>query len=112
MELSPVEIFRAINGDGITNVKNCEGQIISPVAHHTHTYEDQEGKEHTVLVIKDGKTGEMYKTEVQAFIKKFMSYDEAFGALPEKEQPDIVIVMRKSQKGNQYVNFDVMDKAD
>lgn len=107
MELTPVEIFRAINGDGITNVKECEGQIIQPVAYHTHTYSDQDGKEHSVLVIKDGKTGEMFKTEVQAFIKKYLSYDEAFGGLPEKDRPEIVIVMKESKKGNKYVNFDV-----
>ena len=60
------------------------------------------------IVIKDGKTGEMFKTEVQAFIKKFLSYDEAFGTLPDKDKPDIVIQMKESKKGNKYVNFDVM----
>lgn len=108
MELNPVEIFRAINGDGITNVKECEGQVIHPAAFHTHSYSDQDGKEHSVLVIKDAKTGEMFKTEVQAFIKKFLSYDEAFGTLPDKDKPDIVIQMKESKKGNKYVNFDVM----
>lgn len=107
MELTPVEKFRAINGDGITNVKECEGLLISPVAFHTHSYTDQDGKEHSVLVIKDGKTGEMYKTEVQAFIKKFLAYDESFGSLPENEKPEIVIVLKESKKGNKYVNFDV-----
>lgn len=107
MELTPVEKFRAINGDGITNVKECEGLVISPVAFHTHSYTDQDGKEHSVLVIKDGKTGEMYKTEVQAFIKKFLAYDESFGSLPENEKPEIVIVLKESKKGNKYVNFDV-----
>lgn len=107
MELTPVEKFRAINGDGITNVKECEGLIISPVAFHTHSYTDQDGKEHSVLVIKDGKSGNMYKTEVQAFIKKFLAYDESFGELPENEKPEIVIVLKESKKGNKYVNFDV-----
>lgn len=107
MNLTPVEIFRAMNGDGITNVKECEGQIIKPVAFHTHSYTDQDGKEHSVLVIKDSKTNEMFKTEVQAFIKKFLSYDEAFGGLPDAEKPEIVIVLNTSKKGNKYVNFDV-----
>ena len=55
MTMTPVEIFRAMCGDGIPNVKECEGLIIRPVAYHTHTYEDQDGKEHAVLVLKDGK---------------------------------------------------------
>lgn len=107
MELTRIEVFRAINGDGIANVKECEGQEIKPVAFNTHTYADQEGKEHSVLVIKDGNSGKMYKTEVQAFIKKFLAYDEAFGDLPEDEKPTIIIVLKESKKGNRYVNFDV-----
>ena len=109
MELTRVEIFRAMNGTGIANVKDCNGQVIKPVAFHTHQYEDQEGKEHSVLVIKDGKTGEMLKTEVQAFIKKFLAYDEAFGQLPDDEKPDIVITNTVSKKGNKYANFDVIE---
>ena len=109
MKLTPVEIFKAMNGDGIENIKNCEGMIVSPVAYHTHTYESQDGKEHTVLVIKNGKDNKMYKTEVQAFIKKFMSYDEAFGELPDEQKPEMVVVLTESKKGNKYVTFDVMD---
>lgn len=109
MEFTPVEIFRAMNGKNIPNVKECEGQIIKPVAFHTHVYQGQDGSEHSVLVIKDGKTGGMYKTEVQAFIRQFLAYDEAFGALPDEEKPDIVITMTVSKKGNKYVTFDVMD---
>ena len=106
-KMTPVEIFKAMNGDGTTNVKECEGRVIVPVDYHTHTYESQDGKEHMVLVIKNGKDGGLYKTEVQAFIKKFMVYDEAFGALPEDQKPEMVVVLTKSQKGNTYVTFDV-----
>lgn len=106
-KMTPVEIFKAMNGDGTTNVKECEGLVIVPVDYHTHTYESQDGKEHLVLVIKNGKDGQLYKTEVQAFIKKFMAYDEAFGALPEDQKPEMVVVLTKSQKGNTYVTFDV-----
>lgn len=106
-KMSPVEIFKAMNGDGTTNVKECEGLVIIPVDYHMHTYESQDGKEHTVLVIKNGKDNALYKTEVQAFIKKFMAYDEAFGALPEDQKPEMVVVLTKSQKGNTYVTFDV-----
>lgn len=108
-KMTPVEIFKAMNGDGVTNVKECEGMVITPVDFHTHTYESQDGKEHTVLVIKNGKDGCLYKTEVQAFIKKFMAYDEAFGELPEDQKPSIVVVLTESKKGNKYVTFTVQD---
>lgn len=106
MELTKMELFKAMN-DKHVNLKDLEGTIISPVAFHTHQYADADGKLHTVLVIKDGKSGEMYKTEVQAFIEKFLKYDEAFGDSPDNEKPDIVITCRVSKKGNKYVNFDL-----
>ena len=110
MELSKMELFKAMN-DRHTNLKDCEGLIISPVAHHTHQYSDADGKLHSVLVIKDGKTGTMYKTEVQAFIDKFLKYDEAFGDEPDDQKPDIVIILNVSKKGNKYVNFDLVQDA-
>lgn len=107
MELTRIEIFKAMNSKDVMNVKELEGTVISPVAFHTHSYEGQDGKEHHVLVIKDGKTGQLCKTEVQAFINKFLAYDEAFGSLPDAEKPEIVITMNTSKKGNKYVNFDI-----
>lgn len=109
MNLTPVEVFKAMNGSGLVNIKECEGQNILPVAFHTHQYESQDGKEHTVLVIKNGIDGKLYKTEVQAFLKKFLSYDEAFGGLPDDQKPQIVIQLTTSKKGNKYVTFDVLD---
>lgn len=112
MELSRVEKFKALNSKDITNIRDCEGQTIKPVAFYTHEYEDSDNKSHYVLVIKDGKTGDMFRTEVKAFIEKFMAYDEAFGTLPDEEKPDIVIQIQTSKKGNRYVNFDVLDIAE
>lgn len=112
MELTKMELFKAMN-DKHTNLRDCEGMVISPVATHTHTYSDADGKLHSVLVIKNGKDGKMYKTEVQAFIEKFMKYEEAFGEEPDENKPDIVIVLNTSKKGNKYVNFDLIGaKAD
>jgi len=110
MELTKMELFKAMN-DRHPNLKDCEGQIISPVAFHVHQYTDGEQKMHNVLVIKDGKTGEMYKTEVSNFIEKFLKYDEAFGDSPDDEKPDIVIKITVSKKGNKYVTFDLAEKA-
>ena len=106
-KMTPVEIFKAMNGDGTVNVRECEGLVIVPEDFHIHTYESQDGKEHLVLVIKNAKDGGLYKTEVQAFIKKFLAYDEAFGNLPDEEKPEMIVVLVKSQKGNTYVTFDV-----
>ena len=108
MELTKLELFKAMN-DKHTHLRDCEGMIISPVATHTHTYSDADGKLHSVLVIKNGKDGKMYKTEVQAFIDKFMAYEEAFGDLPDEEKPDIRIACRVSKKNNKYANFDLVD---
>ena len=110
MELTRTEIFRAINSMDVTNIKEAEGEVILPVASHTHTYEDQGGKEHNVLVIKDGKTGELFKTEVQAFINKFLAYEEAFGTLEDSEKPVMIIKLTTSKKGNKYVTFDIQDQ--
>ena len=110
MELSRTELFRAMNSQDVRNVKELEGEAILPVGCHTHTYEDQEGKEHQVLVIKDGLTGQLIKTEVQAFIKKFMAYLEAFETLPDDDRPFMLIKATVSKKGNRYANFDVIDR--
>ena len=107
MELTKMELFKAMN-DKHENLKDCEGMIISPVAVHTHTYTAADGTEHSVLVIKNGKDGKFYKTEVKAFIEKFMKYMEAFGDSPDEEKPDIVIVLNQSKKGNRYVTFDLV----
>ena len=111
MELTKRELFKAMN-DKHENLRDCEGMVISPVANHTHTYLDADGKMHSVLVIKNGKDGRMYKTEVQAFIDKFLKYEEAFGDASDEEKPDIVIVLNTSKKGNKYVNFDLVEQAD
>ena len=107
MELTKLELFKAMN-DKHENLKDCEGLVISPVAVHTHTYTASDGSEHSVLVIKNGKDGKFYKTEVKAFIEKFLKYEEAFGESPDEEKPDIVIILNVSKKGNKYVSFDLV----
>ena len=73
MELTRMELFKAMN-DKHTNLRDCEGMHIKPVAFHTHQYSDADGKLHSVLVIKNGIDGKMYKTEVSAFIEKLDCY--------------------------------------
>lgn len=109
MELTAKELFRAKNGDGVQNVKDCEGQIIHPVAFTTKRYIGQDEKEHEVLIIKDEKTGGMFKTEVKAFIEKYRDYEESFGGCSDDEKPEIVIIINTSKKGNKYVSFDLAD---
>ena len=110
MELTARELFRAKNGDGVENVRDCEGQILRPVAFTTKKYIGQDEKEHEVLIIKDGKSGGMFKTEVRAFIEKYRDYEESFGDCLDDEKPEIVIILNKSKKGNTYVNFDLADE--
>ena len=109
MELTKMELFKAMN-DKHTNLRDCEGLVIRPVAFHTHQYSDVDGKLHSVLVIKNGNDGQMYKTEVQAFIEKFTKYVEAFGDEEDDAKPEIIIVINTSKKGNRYVNFDLVSK--
>ena len=109
MELTAKELFRAKNGDGVQNVRDCEGQILQPVAFTTKRYIGQDEKEHEVLIIKDGKTGGMFKTEVRAFIEKFKDYVDSFMDADDAEKPEIVIILNKSKKGNTYVNFDLAE---
>ena len=111
MNLSPMQLFKAMN-DKHTNLKDCEGMVIKPVASHTHQYTATDGSEHAVLVILNGKDGQMYKTEVKAFIEKYLKYEESFGELPDDQKPEIVIIINTSKKGNRYVNLDLVDSAE
>lgn len=108
MEFSGIQKFKALN-DRHPNLRDCEGLVIKPVGFHTHQYDDSDGKTHTVLVIYNALDKTMYKTEVQAFIDKFLSYDESFGNLPDEEKPEITIILNNSKKGNKYVNFELVD---
>ena len=107
-ELTSIQLFKAMN-DSHTNLKECEGLVIKPVAAHAHTYTGTDGKEHSVLVLLNGKDNTMYKTEVKAFIEKFFTYQEAFGSLPDEDRPEIVITIKTSKAGNRYVNFELVD---
>lgn len=109
-ELTARELFRAKNGDGVENVRDCEGEILRPVAFTTKQYIGRDEKEHSVLIFKDGNHGGMYKTEVRAFIEKFTDYMDSFGEVPDDEKPEIVIILTKSQKGNTYVTFDLAEE--
>ena len=108
MEFTGKQKFSAIN-DKHMNLKECEGLVIRPVGFHTHQYTDTKDKLHTVLVILNGLDDTMYRTEVAAFIDKFMAYDESFGDLPDDEKPEIKIVLNTSKAGNKYVTFELMD---
>lgn len=111
MELTGVQLFKAMNDKHI-NLKECEGLIIKPVASHTHQYTSSDGKEHSVLVIYNGLDKTMYRTEVMAFIEKFLKYEESFGMLPDDEKPEIKIILNTSKAGNRYVNFDLVEEGE
>lgn len=108
--LTPMQLFKCMN-DKHTNLKDCEGLVIKPVASHTHQYTATDGSEHAVLVILNGNDNKFYKTEVKAFIEKYLKYEESFGDLPDDQKPEIVIILNTSRKGNRYVNFDLVESA-
>lgn len=94
------------------NIKDLIGQTVQPAKWNFSNYTDSDETIHTVLALdlrfKDGHT-EMYRTEVRAFIDKFNVYAEVFGDEPEAELPWIVITGKSSQRGNKYVNFDIVE---
>ena len=108
MEFTGIQKFKAMN-DKLPNFKDCEGLVVRPIGFHTSHYTGQDGKEHQKLVILNGNDNKMYKTEVMAFIEKFMQYDESFGDMPDGEKPEIVITINTSKAGNRYVNFDLIE---
>lgn len=108
MELTGIQKFKAMN-DKLPNLKECEGLSIRPIGFHTSHYTGADNKEHIKLVILNGNDGKMYKTEVMAFIEKFMQYDESFGDMPDEEKPEIVVTINVSKAGNRYVNFDLKE---
>lgn len=110
MEFTGIQKFNARNGK-LNNFKDCEGMLVRPIGFDTSTYTGQDGKEHQKLVILNGLDGEMYKTEVKAFIEKFLTYDESFGDMKDEEKPLMVIVIRKSKAGNNYVNFELQEET-
>ena len=109
MEMTGIQKFKALN-DKLPNFKDCEGLIVKPIAFVTSNYDGQDGKLHTKLVILNGNDKQMYKTEVKAFIEKFMQYDEAFSDVPDEEKPEMVITIKTSQKGNKYVSFNLVEE--
>lgn len=108
MEMTGIQKFKALN-DKLPNFKDCEGLIVKPIAFITSNYEGQDGKLHTKLVILNGNDKQMYKTEVKAFIEKFMQYDESFSDVPDDEKPELVITIKTSKAGNKYVSFDLVE---
>lgn len=110
MEFTGIQKFKAMN-DKLTNLRDCEGLVIRPIGFHTSHYEDADGKDHAKLVIYNANDKKMYKTEVKAFIEKFMQYDESFGDMSDDEKPEIVVTLTLSKKGNKYVNFDLIEPA-
>ena len=111
MEMTGIQKFKAMN-DKLPNFKECEGLVVRPLAFHNSHYTGQDNKEHTKLVILNALDGQMYKTEVKAFIEKFMQYDESFGDMPDEEKPLMVIKMNTSKAGNKYVTFDLQEEPE
>lgn len=74
-------------------------------------YLDVDGTYHNVLALSIIGTGDIYRTEVTAFIEKFKTYIAVFGELPADERPCIKITGKQSKKRNEYISFEIVDEA-
>lgn len=97
-----------------TNMKELINRKVKPLKWEFSEYTDSDGENHTVLAMDletdDGKIKGIYRTEVKAFIEKFRVYMDVFGAIPDDERPLITITGVKSQRGNPYINFDIVEE--
>ena len=96
------------------NLKELINRRVKPMKWEFSDYTDSDGEIHTVLAMEletdDPKINGIYRTEVKAFIEKFRVYMDVFGNVPIEERPLIMITGVKSQRGNPYINFDIVEE--
>lgn len=106
MELTKIQQYRMADTKNQTNIKELAGQKIKPIAATAREYTDANAEVHTVLSIMVD-SGEIYRTEVKAFIDTFNAYWSVFG--DDEDRPQIEISTKNSKRGNPYVNMSVCD---
>lgn len=106
MELTKIQQYRMADTKQQKNVKELAGQKVRPIAATAREYTDADAQVHTVLSIMLD-SGEIYRTEVKAFIDAFNTYWSVFG--DEDEKPQIEITTKNSKRGNPYVNMVVVE---
>lgn len=113
MNAEKIAIFKMRTTADATNLKELINQKVKPLKWEFSDYTDSDGEVHNVLAMElellDGKRG-IYRTEVRAFIEKFNHYTDIFGTEPVEDRPAIVITGVKSQRGNPYINFELVEE--
>ncbi|MBO5869658.1 MAG: hypothetical protein J6Q89_02805 [Clostridia bacterium] len=113
MNTEKIAIFKMRTTADATNLKELIKQTVKPLKWEFSDYIDSDGEKHNVLAMEletsEGKRG-IYRTEVRAFIEKFNIYNDVFGTEPVEDRPAIVITGVKSQRGNPYINFEIVEE--
>lgn len=105
-----LEKFKMKQTADAANLKNYIGEILSVENWEISDYVDADGKYHKVLALKIAGTGDIYRTEVTAFIEKFNAYIDVFGEEPVDDRPRIKITGKTSKKSNTYISFEIVDE--
>lgn len=106
MELTKIQQYRMADTKNQKNIKELAGKKVKPIAATAREYNDADAQVHTVLSIMLDN-GEIYRTEVKAFIETFNAYWSVFG--DEDDKPMIEISTRNSKRGNPYVSMSVVE---
>ena len=113
MEISKelLERFKMKQTAEAANLKTHIGEVLAIEKWETSEYVDADGIPHCVLSLSIHGTGDIYRTEVRAFIEKFRTYIDVFGDCPVDQRPLIKITGRTSKKRNEYISFDIVDQS-
>ena len=113
MEISKelLERFKMKQTAEAANLKTHIGEVLAIEKWETSEYVDADGVPHAVLSLSINGTGDIYRTEVRAFIEKFRTYIDVFGECPIDQRPLIKITGRTSKKRNEYISFEIVDQS-
>ena len=106
-----LERFKMKQTAEAANLKTHIGEVLAIEKWETSEYVDADGVPHSVLSLSINGTGDIYRTEVRAFIEKFRTYIDVFGECPIDQRPLIKITGRTSKKRNEYISFEIVDQS-
>ncbi len=106
-----LERFKMKQTAEAANLKTHIGEVLQIEKWETSEYVDADGVPHSVLSLSIYGTGDIYRTEVRAFIEKFRTYIDVFGECEINERPFIKITGKTSKKRNEYISFEIVDQS-
>ena len=111
IDKSLIERFKMKQTADAINLKTHINEVLKIDNWEISEYCDVEGTYHKVLALKVLPSGDIYRTEVAAFIEKFASYAEVFKVIPVDDRPYIKITGKTSRKKNEYISFEITDES-